>query len=270
MPNDERLTWGFILAVLDVPERHGYRRRDHQHTGEATGLIRDVARIYEGTLDRPRGGYVVVPSSQSAEPQPPGPPAAIVPADQVKTLLAALDEAAEYKRDRAETCADCADQSCTTSHWQRNGHLPVCHLDFRSAGGYVLAPRSAVGGKSYQLLRESGGRGGLDWVTVTGLLQSEQRHQQRPRQPQAPRHDLGDLAHWVAAQPEGNRNAGLFWAANRALDADPAADLSPLAAAARHAGLGEPEITRTLDSARNSGRTRPPAPDYQAEAGDQA
>ena len=50
--------------------------------------------------------------------------------------------------------------------------------------------------------------------------------------------DLSHLARWVASQAEGNRNAGLFWAANRALDADPAADLSPLAAAARQAGLG--------------------------------
>jgi hypothetical protein len=46
--------------------------------------------------------------------QPPGPPTVIVSADQVKILLTALDEAAEYKRDRAATCADCADQSCTT------------------------------------------------------------------------------------------------------------------------------------------------------------
>ena len=49
--------------------------------------------------------------------------------------------------------------------------------------------------------------------------------------------DLGRLARWVARQPEGNRNAGLFWAANRALEADRAADLSPLADAARQAGL---------------------------------
>ena len=39
-------------------ERHGYRRSDNQHTGQAIGLIRDVARIYEGTLDAPPGGYV--------------------------------------------------------------------------------------------------------------------------------------------------------------------------------------------------------------------
>jgi len=58
----------------------------------------------------------------------------------------------------------------------------------------------------------------------------------------------------------------LFWAANRALEADLAADLSPLAAAASHAGLGEKEITRTLDSARRTGQARPDPPDHQAEA----
>ena len=118
MPDDGRLTWGFIIDVLDVMERHGYHRGDHEHTGQAIGLIRDVAGIYEGTLDAPRGGYVVVPTSQPEAPRQPGQPTVMVPADQVKTLLAALDDAAEYKRDRAETCADCADQSCTTCEWR--------------------------------------------------------------------------------------------------------------------------------------------------------
>jgi Bifunctional DNA primase/polymerase, N-terminal len=147
---------------------------------------------------------------------------------------------------------------------QRNGHLPASHLDFRAAGGYVLAPPSAVGGKPYQLLREPGGRSGLNWDTVTELLQP-QRQQQRPRRPQTSGPDLGHLARWVAAQPEGNRNAGLYWAASRALEADSAADLSPLAAAARHAGLADLEISRTLNSAR---RARQPRSGYQAEAGD--
>jgi hypothetical protein len=121
MADDERLTWGFIIEVLDVLERHGYRRSDSDHTGQAIGLIRHVARTYEGTLDAPRGGYVVVPSSQPAEPQPPGPAgqnAVIVSAGEVRTLLSALGEAAEYKRDRAASCADCAGQSCTTCQWR--------------------------------------------------------------------------------------------------------------------------------------------------------
>ena len=38
-------------------------------------------------------------------------------------------------------------------------------------------------------------------------------------EPARPRTGPGHLARWVAAQREGNRNAGLFWAANRALEA---------------------------------------------------
>jgi hypothetical protein len=152
---------------------------------------------------------------------------------------------------------------------QHNGHLPGCHLDFRSRGGYVLTPPSQIDGKPYQLVKTPNGRGGLDWDAVIRLLQP-QREPQRPRHAQAGDRGISSLARWVASQGEGNRNAGLFWAANRALDADPAADLGPLAAAARQAGLDEREITRTLDSARKGGRTPVKAPVYQPEAGDQA
>jgi len=154
---------------------------------------------------------------------------------------------------------------------QRNGHLPSCHLDFRSRGGYVLTPPSQVDGRPYQLVKTLRGRRALDWDAAVRYLQPQrQPHHQPPGHPQPGRQDLSGLARWVASQPEGNRNAGLFWAANRALDGDPAADLSPLAAAARQAGLDEPEITRTLASARKSGRTHIRTPGYQAEAGDQA
>ena len=137
-------------------------------------------------------------------------------------------------------------------------------MDFRSAGGYVLTPPSRVDGHPYQLISEPGGRAGLDWAAVTRLLQPEPRRQ--PRQPQTPSRDLSGLARWVAAQLEGNRNAGLFWAANRALETDPTADLNQLADAARQAGLPDPEITRTLNSARRTTSTQPRHPDHQAEA----
>jgi hypothetical protein len=156
----------------------------------------------------------------------------------------------------------------TGSH-QRNGHLPAHHLDFRSRGGYVLAPPSRVDGKPYLVIRTVNADGALDWATVTALLEPH-RQPNRPQPGPAPCRDLSHLARWLASQAEGNRNAGLFWSANRALDADPAADLSLLVAAARQVGLDEREITRTLDSARKGGRTRTQAPDYQAEAGDKA
>ena len=148
---------------------------------------------------------------------------------------------------------------------QRNGHLPAHHLDFRSAGGYILAPPSQVSGHLYRILKTTDHHGSLDWDAVTSLLQPGRQHP-RPAPRPAQDRDLSHLARWVAAQAEGNRNAGLFWAANRALEADPAADLSPLAAAARRAQLGDQEIKRTLDSARRTAEARPDPPDYQAEA----
>ena len=107
--------------------------------------------------------------------------------------------------------------------------------------------------------------GTLSWERACRALPSPPQRQ-RPGSRPAQDRDLGTLAQWLARQREGNRNAGLYWAANRALEADPAADLSPLADAARRAGLGDREISRTLDSARRTGPARPEPPDHQAEA----
>jgi hypothetical protein len=151
-----------------------------------------------------------------------------------------------------------------TGSAQRNGHLPTQHLDFRSAGGYVLAPPSQVSGRPYERIRTLDGHAGLDWQAVIRLLEPERQYRQPATRP-LPDYGITRLVRWVAAQPEGNRNAGLFWAANRALEADPAADLNELAAAARQAGLSEPEITRTLNSARRTHQVIPKDPGRQAE-----
>ena len=105
--------------MLEVLEQHGYRPADDQHTGRAVGLIGDLARIYEGTQEAPAGAYVAsVPQPRRSSPDRPA-PAAVSSAEAIAgtgmhTILAALDEASDYKRDRAECCADCADQSCGT------------------------------------------------------------------------------------------------------------------------------------------------------------
>ena len=148
---------------------------------------------------------------------------------------------------------------------QRNGHLAAHHVDFRSAGGYVLAPPSQADGHPYLPWGTPGRDGTLSWERACRALPSPPQRQ-RPGPRPAQDRDLDTLARWLARQPEGNRNAGLYWAANRALEADPAADLSLLSEAARRIGLGDQEITRTLDSARRTGQARSEPHGYQAEA----
>jgi hypothetical protein len=117
MTDDECLTWGFILEVLDVMERHGYHRSDNQHTGQAIGLLGNLAHVYDGTIDAPRGGYVTVPTSPNTAAQSPGragQDAVVFTGTDATAAFAALDIAADYKRDRAAACAGCADQTCLT------------------------------------------------------------------------------------------------------------------------------------------------------------
>ena len=109
-----------ITDVLDVLDRHGYTRGDNEHAGRAIFLIRDLASIYEGSQEHPFG-----PTINQPPPEPASPDTVPVPVGEVKNLLIALDTAADYNRDRAELCADCADQSC-----------PACESRLREAQAY--------------------------------------------------------------------------------------------------------------------------------------
>jgi hypothetical protein len=137
---------------------------------------------------------------------------------------------------------------------QASGRLPRHHLDFKSAGGYVLAPPSQVDGKSYRLVREAVPSGGLGWAAVTGLLEPLADWPARPVL--ACSGDAGRLAAWVEQLEEGNRNAGLFRAACRAVEAGQPGWLYEIAAAAAKTGLAEREISRTIDSARRGRECR--------------
>jgi len=119
MSSGIRHNWGLVIDVLEVLEQHGYHQADDQHTGRAVGLVGDLARIYEGTQEAPAGAYTVAPSQLR---QPGQERRAAVATSSVEaiagagmhTILAALGDASDRKRDRAEVCADCADQSCVT------------------------------------------------------------------------------------------------------------------------------------------------------------
>jgi hypothetical protein len=119
MSGGARHNWGLVIDVLEVLEQHGYHQADDQHTGRAVGLVGDLARIYEGTREAPAGAYTV-PARGSRQPsEEQRTPIATTSAEAIAgagmhTILAALGDASDYKRDRAECCADCADQSCGT------------------------------------------------------------------------------------------------------------------------------------------------------------
>jgi hypothetical protein len=147
---------------------------------------------------------------------------------------------------------------------QRNGHLARHHLDYRAQGGYVVAPPSTVGGRQYEVVSHQPSAATFDWDAAKRLLDPQPARQRAPeRNAERPR-DVGHLAGWVAGLEEGNRNAGLFWAANRAIEAGHSDALDSLARAAQSAGLDEREADRTIQSAlRGAGR---PFVQRQAEA----
>ena len=148
MSSDRRHDWGMIIDVLNVLEQHGYRQADDQHTGRAVGLIGDLARIYQGTQEAPASANLV-PAPRSPQPSPDQPaPTATSSAEAIAgagmhTILAALDEASGYKRDRAECCADCADQSCGTCQHR----LEAVHAYESLAARLMRAMETAVADK---------------------------------------------------------------------------------------------------------------------------
>jgi hypothetical protein len=143
---------------------------------------------------------------------------------------------------------------------QRNGTIRGQHVDFRSTGGYVVAPPSATPAGLYVVAKHSPAAeaGTVSWDRIRAHLDP---------QPQAPTRSaeraagdgtsLDRLVEWTARREAGDRNFPLFWAAKQAhitgqLDGEA---VERFVDAARRNGLegGEREARRTIASAQRAG-----------------
>jgi Bifunctional DNA primase/polymerase, N-terminal len=174
---------------------------------------------------------------------------------------------------------------------QRNGKLltrvdgkPVSlGIDYRGAGGYVVAPPSQVGGRPYEVVSKQASAATFDWSAARQLLSPAPERKPFEHSPDRPR-SLDHLARHVAEAQPGNRNDYTYWAMCRATEAGDQAALGAIADAARSIGLSDREVAASLRSAeRTTGRSggskaepRPfaaaerlgePSPQREAEAG---
>ena len=132
-------------------------------------------------------------------------------------------------------------------------------VDFRGAGGYVVAPPTWVAADDkgpagqYQVVEFRPETGATFDVAAARVLLSPPKPERKVIPPGASAAGRGwfrmdRMTGYVAALPEGIRNAQLFWACCRAIEGG-AADLTPLVDAAVTAGLTEAEAHRTAQSA---------------------
>jgi hypothetical protein len=153
---------------------------------------------------------------------------------------------------------------------QRNGTIPAHALDFRSRGGYVVAPPSfsTERGRRYEVVSRQPITATVNWSAIRKLLDPQPEHPSRPHTSRDRAGTVARLARWLETRPEGNRNFPLFYAAKVAAAQGllTPATRDQLVQASLRSGLrgGEREARCTLASGERAAAQdtrRPHAPD---------
>ena len=143
---------------------------------------------------------------------------------------------------------------------QGNGSIAREHVDFRGAGGYVVAPPSTAGSRAYEVVQHQASDATVDFAAIRSLLDPQpERREWQPRgdgQPQS----LDHLVSYVAECTD-HVNDRLYWAACRMAEAGHQDQLPELIRAAYDAGedrRGQAE--KTVESALRTTGARAAAP----------